>query len=68
MLSSTNDAIDQSPWTGVFLCEDKASGTPIGTMRVQDNTRGGEENVDFNRARSTAARAFTRLSVAGRHR
>ena len=30
--------------------------------------RGGEENVDFNRARSTAARAFTRLSVAGRHR
>ena len=35
------DAIDQSPWTGVFLCEDKASGASIGTMRVQDNTRGG---------------------------
>lgn len=35
------DAIDQSPWTGVFLCEDKASGAPIGSMRVQDNTRGG---------------------------
>ena len=30
--------------------------------------RGGEENVDFNRARSTAARAFTRLTVAGRNR
>ncbi len=35
------DAIDQSPWTAVFLCEDKASGAPVGTMRVQDNTRGG---------------------------
>jgi F-type H+-transporting ATPase subunit epsilon len=30
--------------------------------------RGGEELVDFNRARSTAARAFTRLTVAGRNR
>jgi F-type H+-transporting ATPase subunit epsilon len=30
--------------------------------------RGGEETVDFNRARSTAARAFTRLTVAGRNR
>ncbi len=35
------DEIDLSPWTAVFLCEDKASGLPIGTMRVQDNTRGG---------------------------
>jgi F-type H+-transporting ATPase subunit epsilon len=30
--------------------------------------RGGDEQVDFNRARSTAARAFTRLTVAGRNR
>jgi hypothetical protein len=35
------DAIDLSPWTSIFLCEDKASGAPIGTMRLQDNTRGG---------------------------
>jgi hypothetical protein len=35
------DAIDVSPWTAVFLCEDKASGAPVGTMRMQDNTRGG---------------------------
>jgi hypothetical protein len=35
------DAIDLSPWTAVFLCEDKKTGTPVGTMRVQDNTRGG---------------------------
>lgn len=34
------DAIDVSPWTGVFLCEDKATGEPIGTMRVQSTTRG----------------------------
>jgi F-type H+-transporting ATPase subunit epsilon len=30
--------------------------------------RGGEELVDYNRARSTAARAVTRLTVAGRNR
>ena len=35
------DAIDLSPWTSVFLCEDKATGAPIGSMRVQDNTRAG---------------------------
>ncbi|HEV7576991.1 MAG TPA: hypothetical protein VGO85_13180 [Caldimonas sp.] len=35
------DMIDLSPWTAVFLCEDKGSGAPIGTMRMQDNTRGG---------------------------
>jgi hypothetical protein len=38
---SVPDAIDLSPWTSVFLCEDKVSGAPLGTMRVQDNTRGG---------------------------
>lgn len=34
------DPIDLSPWTAVFLCEDKASGRPIGTMRIQSTTRG----------------------------
>ncbi|HEV7577220.1 MAG TPA: hypothetical protein VGO85_14385 [Caldimonas sp.] len=29
------DAIDASPWTTVFLCEDKLSGEAVGTMRVQ---------------------------------
>lgn len=29
------DAIDASPWTTVFLCEDKVSGEAVGTMRVQ---------------------------------
>jgi hypothetical protein len=35
------DALDLSPWTVIFLCEDKITGAPIGTMRVQDNSRGG---------------------------
>ena len=37
------DAIDQSPWGPACSCaRDKASGRRrIGTMRVQDNTRGG---------------------------
>jgi hypothetical protein len=29
------DAVDASPWTTVFLCEDKLSGEAVGTMRVQ---------------------------------
>jgi hypothetical protein len=29
------DSIDASPWTTVFLCEDKVSGDAVGTMRVQ---------------------------------
>jgi hypothetical protein len=32
---SQPDAIDASPWTTVFICEDKLSGRAIGTMRVQ---------------------------------
>jgi hypothetical protein len=34
------DEIDRSPWTGVYLCEDKVSGDAIGTMRVQTTNRG----------------------------
>lgn len=29
------DAIDASPWTTVFICEDKLTGQTVGTMRVQ---------------------------------
>lgn len=29
------DAIDQLPWTGIYLCEDKLSGRAVGTMRIQ---------------------------------
>jgi hypothetical protein len=35
------DAADLSPHTSVFICEDKRSGAPIGTARVQTTTRGG---------------------------
>ena len=35
------DAVDASPWTAIFLCEDKATGNAVGTMRVQSTTRGG---------------------------
>jgi hypothetical protein len=42
------DAIDASPWTTVFLCEDKFSGQPIGTMRVQSTTR-GEDRLEIEK-------------------
>jgi hypothetical protein len=37
------DAVDASPWTAVFLCEDKATGQAVGTMRVQSTTRGATQ-------------------------
>ncbi|MEO8921580.1 MAG: hypothetical protein ABI330_01895 [Caldimonas sp.] len=37
------DAIDASPWTTVFLCEDKSTGNCVGTMRVQTRTHGRGE-------------------------
>ena len=40
------DLFDASPWTTVFLCEDKASGAAIGTMRVVDNARGAKLEIE----------------------
>jgi len=40
------DAIDASPWSTVFLCEDKSSGAPIGTMRVVDNRHGSKLEIE----------------------
>jgi hypothetical protein len=37
------DSVDASPWTAIFLCEDKATGEPVGTMRVQSTTRGNSK-------------------------
>ena len=37
------DAVDASPWTAIFLCEDKATGKAVGTMRIQSTTRGDAE-------------------------
>jgi hypothetical protein len=63
------DSIDRSPWTSVFLCEDKSSGAPIGTMRVVDNTHGTtleiEQFLECPRWMDSDARGeMTRLVVA----
>ena len=42
------DDIDASPWTTVFLCEDKFTGQPVGTMRVQSTTR-GEQRLEIEK-------------------
>lgn len=34
------DAVDACPWTTVFLCEDKATGRPVGSMRIQTCVHG----------------------------
>jgi hypothetical protein len=64
------DVFDRSPGTSIFLCEDKASGAPIGTMRVIDNTSGGaleiEEFVQVPDWMANNRRGeMTRLVVAG---
>ena len=63
------DAIDRSPWTSIFLCEDKSSGAPVGTMRVVDNARGArleiEEFLDVPAWVASGTRCeMTRLVVA----
>src|ERR1035438_8362953 len=63
------DAIDRSPWASIFLCEDKLSGAPVGTMRVLDNTRGAkleiEEFIEVPGWVETGTRCeMTRLVVA----
>jgi hypothetical protein len=62
------DAIDRSSSTSIFLCEDKISGAPIGTMRVVENTRGAKLEIeDFIQVPDWLARAsrceMTRLVV-----
>jgi len=37
------DAIDSSPWTHVYLCEDKISGRVVGTMRAQATSLNGTQ-------------------------
>ncbi len=42
------DDVDASPWTAVFLCEDKTTGDAVGTMRIQSTTRGAAK-LDIER-------------------
>jgi hypothetical protein len=63
------DAIDASPWTTVFLCEDKSTRRAVGTMRIQTGARGSgqvelEKYVQLPERIATASRAeITRLSA-----
>jgi len=62
------DRFDTSPWTSIFLCEDKATGAPVGTMRVVDNVHGArleiEEFLDVPEWMAGSARGeMTRLVV-----
>ena len=43
---SVPDDVDSSPWTGVYLCEDKISGEPVGTMRIQTTANGGRLEIE----------------------
>ena len=40
------DDVDSSPWTGVYLCEDKISGEAVGTMRIQTTANGGALEIE----------------------
>ena len=63
------DRFDLSPWTSVFLCEDKATGAAIGTMRVVDNTHGTKLEIEEflevpERLAGSTRGEMTRLVVA----
>lgn len=63
------DAIDASPWTIVFICEDKISGEAVGTMRAQtrEHDRGELELERYVKLPSYLQRAtcteITRLAA-----
>ena len=40
-LDAAPDPVDAAPNTTVYLCEDKLSGEPVGTMRIQSTADGG---------------------------
>lgn len=58
------DAVDASPGTTVFLCEDKISGDAVGTMRVQTRELEIEKYVELPTYVGRATRCeVTRLSA-----
>lgn len=65
------DEVDLSPWSTIYLCEDKMTGEPVGTMRIQSTAGGGsleiEKHVRIPAALAPHGRAeITRLAaVAG---
>jgi hypothetical protein len=40
------DEVDACPSTTVYLCEDKVSGDPVGTMRIQTTENGGTLEIE----------------------
>lgn len=42
----TPDDVDLSPWTTIYLCEDKLSGAAVGTMRIQSTANGGALEIE----------------------
>jgi hypothetical protein len=40
------DEVDASPWTAVYLCEDKVTGDAVGTMRIQTTAYGGALEIE----------------------
>ena len=62
------DAIDEHPRTTSYLCTDKASGRPIGTMRVQTATEANpsleiEKAAELVALQGSARSEFSRLSA-----
>lgn len=65
----TPDDVDHSPWTTIYLCEDKMTGEPVGTMRIQSTADGGaleiEKHVRIPAALEPHGRAeISRLSAS----
>lgn len=60
----TPDEVDSSPWTTVYLCEDKLSGEPVGTMRIQTTADGGALEIEKYAAIPAALQPYRRAEIS----
>lgn len=60
----TPDDVDLSPWTTIYLCEDKLTGEPVGTMRIQSTVDGGELEIEKHIRIPSALEPYGRAEIS----
>ena len=60
----TPDDVDLSPWTTIYLCEDKLTGEPVGTMRIQSTVDGGDLEIEKHIRIPSALQPYGRAALS----
>lgn len=58
------DDVDSSPWTTIYLCEDKLTGEPVGTMRIQSTADGGALEIEKHVRIPLALQPYGRAEIS----